>query len=212
MQNAANHLGHAVSAVNFTEADKSRFWKKVQRGTDDDCWNWTACRIANRGYGLFFANKKHISAHRFCFCISAGNVPEGMHVLHKCDNRICCNPSHLFIGTNADNHTDKVAKGRQAKGETSGPSRHPERMRRGDNHPFRMNPKLAASGDRNGARTRPDRVPKGEDNGQAKLTRDQVIQIRAIEGISNSRLAERFNVSRKNISKIRNRLSWRHVP
>ena len=61
-----------------------------------------------------------MSAHRLAFALANSSVPEGMHVLHRCDNRRCCNATHLFLGTNADNMADRDAKGRSAKGETSG--------------------------------------------------------------------------------------------
>jgi hypothetical protein len=59
-------------------------------------------------------------AHRFVWKLANGAIPDGLFVLHKCDNPICVNPHHLFLGTQADNMTDKTQKGRQAKGATHG--------------------------------------------------------------------------------------------
>jgi hypothetical protein len=53
-----------------------------------------------------------MQAHRLSWLVNVGEIPEGMHVLHKCDNRPCCNPKHLFLGTNLDNIKDRVSKNR----------------------------------------------------------------------------------------------------
>ena len=92
---------------------KSRFWSKVAIGLPDVCWEWTAAKNAS-GYGWFHVHTKPTSAHRVAAWLD-GLIPAlttKMHVLHKCDNRLCCNPAHFFTGTNADNIADKVAKGR----------------------------------------------------------------------------------------------------
>jgi HNH endonuclease len=91
-----------------------KFWLKT-RAIGRYCIEWIGGRDA-RGYGQFYYKK----AHRFAWEITYGPIPEGMHVLHRCDNTWCVNPDHLFLGTHADNHADKVRKGRQARGETHG--------------------------------------------------------------------------------------------
>jgi len=63
---------------------------------------------------------KHRTAHRVAYELAFGNIQDGMQVLHRCDNPPCVNPAHLFLGTNADNVADKVAKGRQARGDGHG--------------------------------------------------------------------------------------------
>lgn len=85
----------------------------------DGCHIWTACR--NRGgYGQLTARGKQWAAHRYAWTQANGPIPEGLHVLHHCDNPSCVNPSHLFIGTVADNIRDRQLKGRHRSGEGHG--------------------------------------------------------------------------------------------
>ncbi len=99
-----------------------RFWEKVDIRTDEECWNWTA-GVQSKGYGSFgIGNKKTALAHRVAFEIAYGVIPESMCVCHQEDNRLCCNPSHLFLESIAGNNRDMVKKGRQAKGIKNGRS------------------------------------------------------------------------------------------
>jgi hypothetical protein len=76
------------------------------------CWNWTK-GIANNGYGkTTITGRKHISAHRAMYSAAVGPIPKGMCVLHRCDNRACCNPKHLRLGTYGDNNREAYEKGR----------------------------------------------------------------------------------------------------
>lgn len=71
------------------------------------------------GYGIFWADGENVLAHRFAWKLSDGEIPDGLDVLHHCDNPPCVRrKDHLFLGTDADNTADKMAKGRQARGET----------------------------------------------------------------------------------------------
>lgn len=78
------------------------------------CWNWTAHKNED-GYGTGSVNGKLCGAHRMAYEAFVCQVPPGMMVLHRCDNRRCINPLHLFLGTNQDNMDDMVRKGRAAK-------------------------------------------------------------------------------------------------
>jgi hypothetical protein len=153
-----------------------RFWSKVdQGGGPDACWPWTAKRRARGGYGQFRLDGKIEGAHRIAFSLKNGPLPAGAQVLHRCDNPPCCNPAHLFLGTNLDNVEDKVAKGRQAGGY-----------------------KTAILGER---------------HGMAKLTADDVREIRRMvaAGAMQKVVAEHFLIAGSAVSKIVARTSWRHV-
>lgn len=91
-----------------------RFWAKVRKG--EGCWEWTATRIRS-GYGHVRVGRRLSLAHRVSWEIHFGAIPDGLCVLHHCDNPPCVRPDHLFLGTVADNSADMVVKGRQCRGE-----------------------------------------------------------------------------------------------
>ena len=94
-----------------------RFWRFVNKS--EGCWEWTGYTATN-GYGTIQRNHAPVLAHRASWEIANGAVPAGMSVLHKCDNRRCVNPSHLWVGTQAQNMADMVAKGRSMRGAKCG--------------------------------------------------------------------------------------------
>lgn len=100
----------------------ARFWSKIVMGeTPDDCWAWTGATTAF-GYGVLGVGGRkagNVRAHRHSWALHFGPVPDGLWVLHRCDNPPCCNPRHLFLGTQTNNMRDAVQKGRH-----SGPPRH----------------------------------------------------------------------------------------
>lgn len=77
---------------------------------EKDCWSWIGA--TSSGYGNMCFEKKVLKAHRISWMLYKGKIAPGMHVLHKCDVRICTNPEHLYLGTNQDNMNDKQARNR----------------------------------------------------------------------------------------------------
>ncbi len=162
-----------MDSMAFSRKEELRFWKKVHIGQgkylEDGCWNWTAGTVG-KVYGYFNSAGSMHYAHRIAWTLTKGPIPkgEGHHgtcVLHKCDNRLCVRPSHLFLGSQADNLRDMAEKGRAAK---------------------------------------------GSGNGQAKLTEEQVLEIRASSEAQRV-LAARYGVSQTLVSKIRLRKFWKHL-
>ena len=100
----------------YTENDVIRFWKYVNKKSENECWEFMSHRD-KKGYGIFSIKHKNIKAHRFSYILVHGEIPEGLLIRHfVCDNPCCVNPSHLLIGTNADNSNDCVSKNRNRKG------------------------------------------------------------------------------------------------
>lgn len=161
-----------------------RFWSKVRK--TQNCWEWTAATSSGYGrIGVGKASEGYVYAHRFSWELHNGNINDSsMCVLHRCDNRTCVNPDHLFLGTKSDNSQDMASKGR------------------------------AASGDKHWLRLHPEAAPKGSKNGQAILTEKIVYDIKNNYKKNNKtqkQLAQEYGVSYPTIRAIINNQRWRHV-
>lgn len=92
-----------------------RFWEKVTKGPK--CWEWTGG--VSQGYGHLNLSREegNIRAHRFSWILHKGDVPEGQYVCHRCNNKLCVRPDHLYLGTNEENVSDAYKDGLFATGE-----------------------------------------------------------------------------------------------
>lgn len=100
------------------EKDKKRFEKYFTKGKKNECWVWFG-HTAENGYGTFRMPDKNWISSRFAYVLKHGKIPKNKLVCHSCDNKLCVNPHHLWIGTHSDNMQDMLRKGRGnfAKGE-----------------------------------------------------------------------------------------------
>lgn len=148
-----------------------------------DCIEWQL-RTDDYGYGGMWCLSGEVLVHRLSYMLFIGDIPDGLCVLHSCDNRKCVRPLHLWIGTSQENTEDARKKGR------------------------------LAIGFRNGKYTMPHRTPRGELSGHSKLKEKDVLKIRelACSGlITHTELAKMFRVSKSLIGPIIHRHIWTHI-
>lgn len=105
--------------------DANKFWGSVDKRGEDDCWHWTRGRNT-KGYGLVHVKSlpedyertgrmaTQLTAHRVAYYLSRGDMNPADYICHTCDNPSCCNPAHLWLGSQQDNVNDMIAKGRAA--------------------------------------------------------------------------------------------------
>lgn len=175
-------------------SDRERFWSKIDR-TGQGCWLWQGTML-RQGYGCFKIAGKMYKAHRISYLYTKGPIPDGLVVCHSCDTPRCVRPDHLFLGTYKDNMQDAVRKGRMATGERSGARLHPESLTRGKAHWSHLYPERH----------------RGELNGRARLSREQVQEIRtryATGTISQFVLAAEYQVAQTTISAIVRKRNWK---
>lgn len=102
---------------NYEKQVLKRIIKKIKIDDGTECWIWTGAKGAG-GYGNTYYNGKYVNSHRLMYQIFIGKVPKDKHVCHTCDNKLCINPEHLFVGTQKDNHDDMLSKKRQSCGKS----------------------------------------------------------------------------------------------
>jgi len=108
-----------LSKIEWTDARVASFWSYVDVRGFDECWKWRGGLFTN-GYGQFRLGAHKVKAHRCAYELTRGPLND-LRALHRCDYPPCCNPVHLFSGTDADNSHDRDAKGRTRNGIVSLP-------------------------------------------------------------------------------------------
>ena len=193
---------------------------------EGECVVWIRFRGYN-GYGQISVHGRRSLTHRVAWEVVNGPIPEGLCVLHSCDNPPCIRIEHLFLGTKLDNVKDMVNKKRQAFGDRNGSRLHPERLARGERHSSYLHPELCARGDRHGSKTHPERLARGDRHGsrthpekivrgeshpKAKLNLLSVSTLRADYargGVSTVDLAKVYGVTRQAILSVIKRETWK---
>jgi hypothetical protein len=165
-------------------AAHTRFWDLVEK--TDGCWLWKGSTASYRlGYGSFHPDADtRVRAHRYSYELHYGRVPDGLYVLHRCDTPACVRPDHLWLGSKAENNSDRALKGRSATGE------------------------------RNGQHTKPGSTARGSQHGMAKLDEATVREIRSRYKpfvVTRAHLTREYGVSRSLIDQIIDRQIWKHV-
>lgn len=147
------------------------FWERSTLDPETNCWVWRMAKQKN-GYGAMRFGGKNLRPHRAAYLCANGltSLPATVDICHRCDNRLCVNPAHLFAGSRADNMADCIAKGRFSR----------------------------------------ISVLAGEASPSSKLTKEQVLAIRADER-SGRALARLYGVHKGTIYGIRNGTTWRSV-
>lgn len=173
--------------------------------TESGCWNWTKS-VSMDGYGKLKRNGITLRAHRVFYEAHVGPIMDGLHVLHRCDNPLCVNPEHLFLGTRSDNMQDMNQKGRRVDGHKT----KPESVLRGEHHHRygKGMPEKCAEA------LRKANVGRALSNTHkeklSSLTVEQVLAIRA-DTRSQSVIAKDYGIGQMTVSRIKRRIRWSHV-
>lgn len=217
------------SARSRSRSLKEKFWGKVKKGPH--CWEWQDHRVGF-GYGQVKDDSgKDISAHRASWELTYGLIPDGLFVLHSCDNPSCVRPDHLFLGDQRANMKDRDVKGRTLVGSRHGMAKLTEesvreirrRAHAGETdrdlaREFQVDSSSISCIARGktwrhvGGPTRTGSL-RGSANRRSKLSEEMVLEIRcrAREGESNVSLAKAFRVDCSAISLVVRGRAWKHV-
>ncbi len=189
---------HARTAQRMATPEERFRTRMATVAKSDGCWEWPGTRRADGyAYGHLRSGPRgavrQLGAHRVAWAIAHGPIPDGLDVLHRCDNPPCVKTEpderfpdgHLFLGTQGDNNRDRDAKGRQ-------------RSLRGDEHPQRLDP---------------SKVLRGERSGNAKITETDVRDIRSrrAAGERLTSIAAAYGITMGQVSAIATRRNWAHV-
>ena len=189
---------------------------------EDECWEWKRF-LSRKGYGRFYDGVCMVQAHRYSYELFKGVTPGKLHILHKCDNKKCCNPNHLFLGTNRDNVDDAISKGIHHSARFTWEKAEAIRTRYAAGERARTLAKelgvSTSSINRvvNGETWNTPgyeslaRMHKGENHSLARLTWDKVHEIRkryTAGGVSQKGLATEYGVGIARINHIVRNLAW----
>lgn len=170
--------------------DAIRFWSQADVKGPNECWIWKGPTNPSRGsYGRFWIHRAEFRAPRIAYAIWNALDPGTLHVCHSCDNPLCVNPHHLWLGTARDNLRDCIEKGRTATGDRNGSRLHPDRCSRGAKH------SAAVMG----------KIQRGARHYAARLTDDQILDIRRryeAGGITQEELGKEYGYTQSGIRQI----------
>jgi transposase len=233
-------MGTTMAKKMTPEEQVAAFWGRVRKS--DGCWEWTAStNPSGYGQGVTIPGvRRQTSAHRASWILHNGPIPRGLFVCHRCDNRRCVRPDHLFLGTALDNNRDAARKGRNAWGPRSPHAKITAEqaqevidlyaggmLQRDIAARFALQKSTVCRivrgvrwkrlGDRSAvppAQGHGPRVKRGEGNGRAKLSEAQVLEIRRIHretGLKSWTLAKRLGLSQGMVAGIITGKTWRHL-
>jgi ribosome-binding protein aMBF1 (putative translation factor) len=166
--------------IKINSTTRPRFEQKVTRGkSDDECWGWTGS-VSRGGYGTLWTGYKNVYIHRLAYSMFLGAIGSS-DVCHRCDNPICSNPQHLFLGTHRENMQDSINKGRQG-------FQKPGAVELFKKHRW---------------------VPKGENHGLAKMSVAKVRELRRLASTQTTKqLMDKFEISKSTVYRIKNGTLW----